>query len=195
MLCAAAVALVHQVPLDRIAATLEQPIRVPGRMESVRAGQPFSVVVDYAHTPESIEKVLRLLRDLNPTGRLIIVTGSAGERDREKRPLQGAVAARLADFAMFTTEDPRFEDADAIIDEIAAGAVEAGAVRGRGFDCVTDRTDAIARALALAGPGDTVLLAGKGHERSIIWGKEKRPWDEAGVATEVLQSMGFAGSA
>lgn len=193
-LCAVAVALAHDISLETSARTLATPITIPGRMQSIRAGQPFAVVVDYAHTPESIQKVLRLLRDLEPTGRLILVMGSAGERDRQKRPLQGAAAIRYADYAIFTSEDPRFEDPDAIIAEIAAGAQSAGGVEGRNFARFTDRREAIAHAFDRAEPGDCVVLAGKGHERSIIWGKEKRPWDEAAVATELLNRMGFAAS-
>ncbi len=185
-LCAAGVALAAGVELDAIAAALATAPSVPGRMARVEAGQPFSVVVDYAHTPGAMEKVLTLLRGFHPSGKLIAVFGSAGERDVEKRPLQGAVAARLADVSVVTSEDPRNEDADAIIAQIAAGAEAAGAVAGKTLHCRTDRKDAIRLALDLAGPGDCVLLAGKGHEASIIWGREKLPWDEASVARDLL---------
>lgn len=130
--------------------------------------------------------MLRLLRTLHPSGRLIVVSGSAGERDVQKRPLQGAVCTRLADFSVFTSEDPRFEDPDGIIQQIAQGAVEAGGRPGTTFEMLTDRRDAIRRAIGIAAPGDCVLLAGKGHEGSIIWGREKRPWNEVEVAREVL---------
>jgi UDP-N-acetylmuramoyl-L-alanyl-D-glutamate--2,6-diaminopimelate ligase len=122
------------------------------------------------------------------------VSGSAGERDVEKRSLQGDVSARLADISVFTTEDPRFEDPDAIIDQIAAGAQSAGGKRGNSYYCVTDRREAIQFALSLAEPTDVVLLAGKGHEQSIIWGLEKRPWDEATVARELLGDLGYGGA-
>jgi UDP-N-acetylmuramoyl-L-alanyl-D-glutamate--2,6-diaminopimelate ligase len=190
-LCATSVAIAAGVSLDTIARALSNAPAVPGRMTRVEAGQPFAVIVDYAHTPDSMEKILTLLRDLNPGGRLIAVSGSAGERDRIKRPLQGEVSARLADISIFTTEDPRFEDPDQIIEEIAAGAVREGAVRGRDYFCVTDRADAIRLAFAHARAGDCVALLGKGHERSIIWGLEKRPWDEAQVARTILAEMGF----
>jgi UDP-N-acetylmuramoyl-L-alanyl-D-glutamate--2,6-diaminopimelate ligase len=160
-------------------------------MARVDVGQPFSVVVDYAHTPDSMEKVLGLLRGLHPLRRLIVVFGSAGERDLEKRPLQGATAARLADVSVITSEDPRNEDADAIIDQIAAGAEGAGAVPEQTVFRRTDRRDAIRLAINLAEAGDCLLLAGKGHEGSIIWGREKVPWDEAGVARELLAEAGF----
>lgn len=189
-LCAIGVALQHDISLELCKTALRHTPQIPGRMEPVQAGQPFAVIVDYAHTPESVEKVLRLLRRLT-TGRIIIVMGSAGERDRTKRPIQGALAARFADFAVFSTEDPRFEDAETIIREIAVGAADCGSIEGVNFECITDRREAIARALALARPGDTVLLAGKGHERSIIWGHEKRPWNEAGVARALLAELGY----
>ncbi len=160
-------------------------------MARVDLGQPFSVIVDYAHTPDSLKKVLELLRTLNPGSRLLAVSGSAGDRDPTKRPLQGEVSARLADVSIFTTEDPRFEDPGKIIDEIAAGADRAGSSRGRNYHCVTDRREAIQLAFTLARPGDSVLLAGKGHERSIIWGDRKHPWNEAGVAEELLIEMGY----
>ena len=165
---------------------------VPGRMTTVDAGQPFGVIVDYAHTPESLDKVLRLLRTLRPEGRLIAVFGSAGERDPIKRPIQGRVAAELADIAVITNEDPRFEDAESIIGEIASGAIEVGAIEGETVHCVVERREAIALALDLAQPGDTILLAGKGHERSIIWNGVKHPWDEATVAYEELAKRGWA---
>jgi UDP-N-acetylmuramoyl-L-alanyl-D-glutamate--2,6-diaminopimelate ligase len=185
-LCAAGIALAAGIDLDAITAALATAPSVPGRMARVQAGQPFSVIVDYAHTPSAIEKVLTLLRGLHPTGRLIVVFGSAGERDVEKRPLQGAVAARLADITIVTSEDPRCEDPDAIIAEIVAGAEAAGAQVGKTLFSLTDRRDAIRFAIELASPGDCVLLAGKGHEASIIWGRDKLPWDETGVARELL---------
>ncbi|HLZ47041.1 MAG TPA: UDP-N-acetylmuramyl-tripeptide synthetase, partial [Candidatus Limnocylindria bacterium] len=164
------------------------PVR--GRMDRIDAGQPFSVIVDYAHTPESLEKVLALLRPLTP-GRLIAVFGSAGERDRTKRPKLAAAAAKYADEFVITQEDPRLEDPDTILAEIEAGAVEAGKQRDRDYRVIDDRTAAIHAAIASAGEGDTVLLAGKGHEGSIIVGEEKRPWDEAGAARAALRDRGF----
>jgi len=190
-LCATGIALAAGVDLDAITAALATAPPIPGRMARIDVGQPFSVVVDYAHTPGAIGKVLTLLRGLHPSGKLIAVFGSAGERDVEKRPLQGAVAARLADFSIITSEDPRFEDPDAIIAQIASGAEAAGAEAGKTLFCRTDRRDAIRLAMDLASPGDCVLLAGKGHEASIIWGREKLPWDEAGVARELLLNGQF----
>lgn len=190
-LCAAATALGLGIPLPTVVQGLESAPAVPGRMARVDAGQPFSVVVDYAHTPDSLEKILRLLRSLHPGGRLIAVFGSAGERDREKRPIQGAVAARLADVVIVTTEDPRFEDADSIIAEITVGARRSGQIADADLHTRTERQDAVDLAVSLAEPGDCVLLAGKGHEGSIIWGREKRPWNEAEAARQALRQRGF----
>jgi UDP-N-acetylmuramoyl-L-alanyl-D-glutamate--2,6-diaminopimelate ligase len=165
---------------------------VPGRMERVEAGQPYMVVVDYAHTADSLEKALSVLRPLT-AGRLIVVFGSAGERDRVKRPEMGKVAAHLADFAVITDEDPREEDAMTILREIAAGAEAAGAREGERFARVVDRRKGIQVALKMAREGDVILLAGKGHEQSIFVGKEKLPWDDPTVARETLAALGYTG--
>ncbi|MDP9467537.1 MAG: UDP-N-acetylmuramoyl-L-alanyl-D-glutamate--2,6-diaminopimelate ligase [Chloroflexota bacterium] len=163
---------------------------VPGRMERIEAGQPFGVVVDYAHTAESLEKVLRTLRPLT-TGRMLVVFGSAGERDRVKRPAMGRVAAELADIVIVTDEDPRLEDPRAINEAIADGARAAGARDGETLLIIDDRRAAVARAIGLARAGDTLLLAGKGHEGSIIYGTTKAWWDERDVARQELANAGF----
>lgn len=191
-LCAASIAVAAGFDIESVARALETTPPVPGRMARIDLGQPFSVVVDYAHTPESMAKVLQLLRELHSDGRLIVVFGSAGERDTEKRSLQGAVAARLADISVISSEDPRNEDAEGIISQIAAGARAAGAIDGSTLFSRTDRREAIRVALALARPGDCLLLAGKGHEASIIWGRVKLPWDEADVARELLAELGYS---
>jgi UDP-N-acetylmuramoyl-L-alanyl-D-glutamate--2,6-diaminopimelate ligase len=159
-------------------------------MEKIDLGQPFTIVVDYAHTPESIRSVLEEARRIT-NGRVLVAFGSAGERDLEKRSLQGAIAAQFADYSIFTSEDPRFEDPEQIIAQIATGATEHGAVRGVDFDCVEDRRTAVNELIGHAKSGDLVILAGKGHERSMIYGAENRPWDEAQTAREALQQMGF----
>lgn len=179
---------------DAIAAGLVALTSVPGRMQTVDQGQPFSVVVDYAHTPDAIQSVLRALRP-STRGRLMVLFGSAGERDIEKRGIQGRVAMEHADYAVFSSEDPRYEDPDAIIAAIAAGAEQAGGQAGVDFDCIEDRHDAIAAILRRAEPGDVVVLAGKGHEKSMIYGSEKRPWDEAAVAASTLRAMGYGRTA
>jgi len=190
-LAAAAAGLAAGATLVQVRDALARATPVRGRMDRIDAGQPFSVIVDYAHTPESLEKVLALLRPLTP-GRLIAVFGSAGERDRTKRPKLAAAAARYADHFVITQEDPRLEDPAAILAEIEAGALEAGKRRDRDYQVIDDRTAAITAAIAAAGEGDTVLLAGKGHEGSIIVGEEKRPWDEAAAARDALRELGFA---
>jgi len=191
--CAAAVGLAAGLSPKAITDGLAHAPEVPGRMARVDVGQPFDVVVDYAHTPESLSKVLALLRRLHPTGRLIAVFGSAGERDVEKRALQGRVAAERADYSVFTTEDPRFEDPEAIIAQIAAGATAIGRKEGEDFARVVDRRAALRHAFSVAQPGDCVLLAGKGHEGSIIWGRRKEPWNESEAARELLAELGFGG--
>jgi UDP-N-acetylmuramoyl-L-alanyl-D-glutamate--2,6-diaminopimelate ligase len=159
-------------------------------MTVVDAGQPFDVVVDYAHSPAAVEQVLELLRRRTSSGRLVVMLGSAGQRDRLKRPWLGEVAARGADYCVFTSEDPRLEDAGSIVAEVAVGAVSAGGREGATFECVTDRRAAMLRAFEAACPGDCVALLGKGHERSIVWGTEDRPWDEVGIARSLLAELG-----
>ena len=173
-------------PLDGAVAGLERLDRVGGRMERVDLGQPFSVVIDYAHTAEALRSVLGELRAAT-SGRLWAVFGSAGERDAEKRPAMGAVAGRLADAAVLTDEDPRREDREQILEEIAAGALEAGMRRGDNLFVVPDRALAVAQAIASALPGDTVLLAGKGHESCILTAAGSVPWDERAAAEEAVR--------
>jgi UDP-N-acetylmuramoyl-L-alanyl-D-glutamate--2,6-diaminopimelate ligase len=174
------------ISLEQIGETLAHTSGIPGRMERIDCGQPFTVIVDYAHNPDSLEQVLRLLRPLT-SGRLIAVFGSAGERDTQKRPKQGAISAQLADLTFLTDEDCREEDPEKILREIAAGALEAGATTDKNLWLIVDRRQAIAAAFDAARPGDTILLAGKGHEHSIIVGRESLPWDEREVARELLR--------
>ena len=190
-LAAAGAGVAAGVALGAIKAALEKARPVRGRMERVDAGQPFTVIVDYAHTPESLDKVLSLLRPLTK-GKLIAVFGSAGERDRAKRPRLAEAASRYADLFVITQEDPRLEDPQGILDEIEAGAKRSGKRAGEDYLVIDDRADAVREAIRRAQPGDTVLLAGKGHEGSIIVGEEKRPWDEAGAARTALREVGFA---
>jgi UDP-N-acetylmuramoyl-L-alanyl-D-glutamate--2,6-diaminopimelate ligase len=160
---------------------LPDSARVPGRFEPVDEGQPFAVLVDYAHTPDSLENVLRAAREL-ATGRVIAVFGAGGDRDRGKRPLMGEIGARLADVALVTSDNPRSEDPEAIIAEILAGA-------GREVEHDVDRRRSIHRAVALAEPGDVVVIAGKGHEQGQEFeGGRKEPFDDIAVAREALRS-------
>ena len=189
----ATLALAHAEGIDGSVAAeaLGRVGAIPGRMERIAAGQPFGVIVDYAHTPDALEKVLRILRPLT-TGRLIAVFGSAGERDVAKRPAMGKIAAELADIVIVSDEDPRLEPPDEINRAIADGARGAGALDGERLFVIADRRQAIRHAIGLAREGDTILLAGKGHEASMIYGTEKRWWDERQVAREELAAAGYA---
>ena len=172
---------------DAVAGISSMP-GVNGRMEPVDLGQPFSVVVDYAHTAEAFATVLPELR-LATRGKLWVVFGSAGERDHEKRGEMGEVAARLADFMVVTDEDPREEDRHAILEDIAHPAEHSGAVRDQNLFVIPDRTEAINFAISHASSGDLVLLAGKGHESCIIVGREQMPWNEREVAETAIKQV------
>jgi UDP-N-acetylmuramoyl-L-alanyl-D-glutamate--2,6-diaminopimelate ligase len=167
---------------------------VPGRMERIELGQPFGVVVDFAHSPASLTTVLDLLAPSAAArgGGVIAVFGSAGERDTAKRPQMGRIAGERARLVVVTDEDPRGEDREAILDEIARGAEAAGRRRGHDLLLIADRRAAIAAAFEAARPGDIVLLAGKGHERSIIGPDGDLPWHERTVAEEILIEFGHA---
>jgi UDP-N-acetylmuramoyl-L-alanyl-D-glutamate--2,6-diaminopimelate ligase len=154
---------------------------VPGRMERVDAGQTFTAVVDYAHKPEAVEAVLQALRPVT-AGRLIVVIGAGGDRDRGKRPLMGEVAARLADVLIVTDDNPRSEDPARIRSEVLAGAA-GGSAR---VLQVGDRREAIATAVAQASAGDTVVVAGKGHERGQQIGDLVHPFDDREVLIELI---------
>ena len=166
------------VPLAAIVTGLEGVAGVPGRLEVVSGDRPFAVIVDYAHTADALENVLRALRPL-ATGRLIVVCGCGGDRDRGKRPTMARVACALADEVIITTDNPRSEDPLAIITEVAAGADGRHAVE-------PDRRRAIERAIAAAAPGDVVLIAGKGHEQGQDVAGSITPFDDRVVACEVL---------
>lgn len=191
-LAAAAVGHATGMAPDAIAAGLAAFYDVAGHLEQIAMGQPFAVIVDFAHTPVAFEALLNLLRETT-AGKLTVVFGSAGERDTAKRAMQGAITARIADRAIFTDEDPRFEDRAAILRAIAAGAEREGWREGVQYWCVVDRREAIARAVAMAKPGDTVALVGKGHENSIIIGADAVPWDEAAEARAALRALGWDG--
>ena len=167
-----------------VAAALADLPGVPGRFESVRAGQPFQVIVDYAHTPDGLENVLRTAREFTK-GRLIAVFGCGGDRDRSKRPVMGRIASQLGDLAIVTSDNPRSEDPEAIIRDILAG------VDGGKHVAITDRREAIAWACAAAKQGDTVLIAGKGHENYQIIGKETFPFDDRVEARQALRRLGY----
>ena len=192
-LAAAGAALALGIEPEAIGRGIAACHGVPGRMERIDMGQPFSVVVDYAHTGDSVRKVLSVLRELADRN-LIIVAGAAGERDPGRRFGVGRAAAEGADFAVFTNEDPRGEDPATIVREIGRHAEEAGRVRGSDFIEVEDRREAIAAALARAEPGDSIVICGKGHERSIELGGESIPWDDREVTREELAKLGHTGA-
>src|SRR3990167_8560677 len=160
---------------------------VEGRMNNIDEGQDFEVIVDYAHSPDSFQK---LFEDLKPIvkGKLIILFGSAGQRDEAKRPVQGELAGKYGDEVVITEEDDRDIDGQQIMYEIATGAEKAGKVRDKNLFLVHDRTEAIVFAVNRAGKGDTVLLLGKGHEKTIERANGENPWDEIGTAKKALRS-------
>lgn len=181
-LCAAAMADVLGVAPAAVAEGLAAVASVPGRFERVDVGQPFTVVVDYAHTPDGLEQVLRSARVLASEGRVILVFGCGGDRDRAKRPLMGALAAGLADMAVLTDDNPRSEDPAEIRAEVLAGVPE-----GRPVVEEPDRAAAIRLAVDTARPGDIVIVAGKGHETGQTIGETTLPFDDRVVVREALE--------
>ncbi len=199
---AAAHALVGQ--LDTLVQALERGVHVPGRFEPVDAGQPFAVLVDYAHTPDSLENVLRAARDVahahGAAGRVLCVFGAGGDRDRGKRPLMGEIAARLADVAIVTSDNPRSEDPERIIEEImdgveaAAGEVGSYAGATGNISAIADRRVAIEQTISCARPGDVVVVAGKGHEQGQEFAEGRKiPFDDVAVARSALDARAQAG--
>jgi len=162
---------------------------VPGRFEKVEAGQPFGVVVDYAHTPDALERTLQTAREFT-AGRVIAVFGCGGDRDRGKRPIMGEAAARLADVVMVTSDNPRSEEPQTILAEIEVGVARAGA-RAAEHGTIPDRREAIAEAMRRARPGDLVVIAGKGHETSQVLRDRTIAFDDRLVAREALAALGF----
>jgi UDP-N-acetylmuramoyl-L-alanyl-D-glutamate--2,6-diaminopimelate ligase len=184
--CLATIAAAREVGVEDavIAEGLAALKGVPGRLEPIEVGQEFTVLVDYAHTPDSLENILRATRELT-LNRLMIVFGCGGDRDRGKRPLMGEVAARLADLAVLTSDNPRSEDPEAIIKAIEEGARRTG---GR-YVVEPDRRQAIRIALAEARPGEVVVIAGKGHETGQEFSDRVVPFDDRTVASEELAAI------
>jgi len=187
--------------IETLAALVPLLKPVLGRMTAVDRGQPFEVLVDYAHTPSSFETILSPLRERldASNGRLICVFGSPGERDTQKRVLQGKAAARYSDFIILTDEDPRGEEPMTILEEIAAGCVatsgcetDSRMIRNETLFLIPDRPQAIRKAFSLAAQGDIVLLLGKGHENSIIYASGPISYDEISVAEKALEEAGYA---
>ena len=182
----AAVAVTHElgVPLEEIAEALAAATPAPGRFQALNEGQPFAVLIDYAHTPDSLDNVLRAVRALTE-GRLICVFGCGGDRDRGKRTQMGRISSQLADISVVTSDNPRSEDPAAIIEEILAGAQSGGQ---HTVEAIVERRAAIAHAISLARSGDVVVIAGKGHEQGQEFADGKKiPFDDAAVAREQLR--------
>lgn len=177
ILAALAVGISQSLPVDALQTGIASVRGVPGRMEPVDEGQDFVALVDFAHTAGALENALRAARELT-AGRVIVVFGCAGLRDVEKRPMMGEIAARLADFVVITAEDPRTEDLDAIMAQIARGAERVGAREGPQFVRIPDRGAAIRAAVDAAEAGDVVIVCGKGHERSMCFGTTEYPWSD-----------------
>jgi UDP-N-acetylmuramoyl-L-alanyl-D-glutamate--2,6-diaminopimelate ligase len=185
VLGAVSAALLLDLNEDAIAAGIASVAGVPGRFEAVDEGQAFSVIVDYAHTPDSLETVLRAARGLGD-GRVIVVFGAGGDRDRGKRPLMGRVAVELADHVIVTSDNPRSEEPVAIIADVLQGT-------GVDVEMDPDRRAAIERAIELAGPGDVVVIAGKGHEQGQEVAGVQHPFDDRTVARETLAGLSQPG--
>jgi UDP-N-acetylmuramoyl-L-alanyl-D-glutamate--2,6-diaminopimelate ligase len=161
---------------------------IPGRMESIDLGQPFMAAVDFAHTPNALLNVLREARKMT-SGRVLVVFGSAGMRDREKRRLMAEVAAQYADLSYLTAEDPRTESLAAILAEMADGAISRGGVAGETFHVIPDRRAALRAAVAGARGGDLVLACGKGHEQSMCFGETEYAWDDRTALRAALAEL------
>jgi len=192
--CLAAIATASAVgvPAEKIRKAVASFKGVIGRMEEISEGQNFRFIVDFAHTPNGLENVLRtlnlqLITHNRKTGKLIVVFGCAGLRDARKRPMMGEIAGRLADVAILTAEDPRTENVNDIIEQIAAGCRKAGGVEGKTFFRVPDRREAIKFAVGLAKKGDIVVICGKGHERSMCFGTTEIPWSDQEEVRKALK--------
>ncbi len=193
--CLAAVLVVSRlaaIPVAELVPLLPRLEPVTGRMTRVDRGQPFEVIVDYAHTPSSFEAILPSIKG-RIRGKLICVFGSGGERDVQKRPAQGRIAAEHCDVVILADEDPRGEDPMALLEDIAAGCSRLS--RGKDLFLIPDRAAAIAKAFSMAAPGDAILLLGKGHENNIDYASGAIPWNELAVAEKALAAMGYRGQA
>jgi UDP-N-acetylmuramoyl-L-alanyl-D-glutamate--2,6-diaminopimelate ligase len=195
-MAATGAALCFNIPLEAIRSGIENFSSIPGRMERIGQERNFTILVDYAHTPDALEKALFSLRELVPL-RIITVFGCGGDRDRNKRPMMGEIAARLSDLVVLTSDNPRTERPEAIIAEIEEGVKNAGlekisfseSANRKGYFTVADRFEAIQAALHMAKRGDIVLVAGKGHEDYQIIGKQRIPFDDREKIKETLNKI------
>jgi UDP-N-acetylmuramoyl-L-alanyl-D-glutamate--2,6-diaminopimelate ligase len=188
-LAAISAALLEDIPLQEIKASLESVAGVDGRVESVDEGQDFAVIVDYAHTPDGLENVLRTVREF-ASGKVLTVFGCGGDRDRTKRPLMGKIAAKYSDSILVTSDNPRTEDPLLILKDIEAGLTEDGVPQDR-YELIADRREAIRKAIEMASPGDVVLIAGKGHETYQIINGVVHDFDDRIVAKEVIRGRSY----
>jgi len=186
-LAAVSAALIEEVPLAQIKTSLESLPGVPGRVEAVKAGQPFAVIVDYAHTPDGLENVLAAVKEI-AEGKIICVFGCGGDRDRTKRPLMGSIAGRYADYAIVTSDNPRTEDPLEILKDVEVGLIGDGVSSDR-YELQEDRLIAIQKAVDMASPNDVILIAGKGHETYQIIGSKTYDFDDRVVAKEAIRSL------
>lgn len=198
--CLAAVAVgmgILRLPAEAVEAGIASLPGVPGRMERIDLGQEFSAIVDFAHTPNALRRALEAARQMvSPPGRVIAVFGSAGLRDRAKRVMMAQTSVEMADLTVLTAEDPRTEDLDEILEEMAGGAVSRGGVEGNTFWRVPDRGDAIRFAVDMARPGDLVISCGKGHEQSMCFGVTEYSWDDRTAMRAALsERLGIPGPA
>jgi UDP-N-acetylmuramoyl-L-alanyl-D-glutamate--2,6-diaminopimelate ligase len=180
LLGAAAAGLSLRMKEDKIAAGCAAVVRVPGRLERVEVGQPYTILVDYAHTEDALKRLLEAVRDLTDC-KIVLVFGCGGDRDRGKRAPMGKLAGSLADIAIATSDNPRSEDPEAILAEVERGLIASGATK---YLKVPDRREAIRTAIELANPGTVVVIAGKGHERVQVIGELAIPFDDREVASE-----------
>jgi UDP-N-acetylmuramoyl-L-alanyl-D-glutamate--2,6-diaminopimelate ligase len=193
ILAAISVGVSQGLPIEAMQQGIRSVRGVIGRMDPINLGQDFTVLVDFAHTPNALERALEAVRHLTDK-RVIVVFGCAGLRDVQKRYLMGEVAGRLADYTVITAEDPRTERVEDISAEIARGCQAAGKREGQGYICIADRQEAINAAVEMAQPGDLVMTTGKGHERSMCYGAVEYPWSDHEAAQKALRRLMTSGS-
>lgn len=189
-LAALSVAVIFKMNLELAKSALEKIVNIPGRMESIDMGQSFACIIDYAHTPDAMEKIFQTL-ELSKRGRLITVFGACGDRDRSKRPIMGALAGRYADIVIITNEDPYTEDPVKIIEQVSSGVgrgekKDNRKIPGENFFKILNRREAIEKAFELARKDDVVLITGKGAEECMVVGNKKIPWSDRKIAKELL---------
>jgi len=189
-LAASCIGVHLQIPIDVIVEGLESVEVVPGRFERVDCGQPFAVVVDYAHTDDGLRNLILAARAMT-SGKIIVLFGCGGDRDRGKRRKMGRVAVTLGDYGIITSDNPRSEDPESIVREVEQGVLAEGMEQGVDYEIVVDRGEAIERAISMASAGDLVLIAGKGHETYQIFADKTIEFDDRVVAREVLEERGW----